>query len=226
MKAKFGICIVLLFALTASSLYIDAPAVKTQYATCASRQTQKAAVQNSISCENMPCKAQVPAVKTQPAAAVLKQVTQADMLSLDLGKPCGFTADELEGVTKYSLSGFGACFAQQDQKVNAVFLMAVAALESGWGRYQLTKYNLFGMYHFYPQSYAGSISGAADHLRNDYLSQSGRWFHGCTVSAVNTDYCVNSDGSPKTSWADQVSRIMADMYNQIYSSEYSRAQQG
>lgn len=158
-----------------------------------------------------------------PPAPVLKQVTSADMQAINLKSPCGFSADEMESVTKYNLCGLGSIFAAQDNKVNAVFLMSVAALESGWGRHKLNAYNLFGIYKYQPPSYAECISHTADLLSASYLTEGGPWYNGVTVAAVNVNYCLNPDGSPKASWTDQVSSIMADMYNQIYQAEYQQA---
>jgi beta-N-acetylglucosaminidase len=176
----------------------------------------------------------VPALKTEPqvlqqaapvsqqAAPVLKQVTPAAMQALDLRLPCGFTADEIESVTKYNLVGLGGDFAAQDGNINAIFLMSVAALESGWGRHTINRYNLFGMYRYFPQSYAQCIDHVAGYLAENYINQDGRWHNGVTVSEVNVDYCVNPKGSPKTSWTNEVSIIMAKMYNQIYNAEYQQ----
>ena len=160
--------------------------------------------------------------ETKLTAPVLKQVTSADMKALDLRQPCGFSAAEIESVTKYNLCGLGKNFASQDSKINAIFLMSVAALESGWGRYKLNQYNLFGMIYYHPQSYAGCIDYAANTLASNYLTQGGAWYNGVTVSAVNIDYCVNADGSVNTSWTDKVSEIMAEMYNQIYLAQHQK----
>ena len=204
--------LVVIFVLLQSLAYIDLPAGKPLQPETV-RYTQKAVAAGSAQ--------QV--AEQAPPKPVLKQVTPEDMRALDLRQPCGFSASEIESVTKFNLNGLGGNFAEQDNRVNAIFLMSVAALESGWGRHRLTAYNLFGIYYYQPQSYAECISHAANLLATKYLVQDGEWYNGVTVSAVNINYCVNPDGSPKTTWTDEVSGIMADMYNQIYLAEYQQA---
>jgi hypothetical protein len=223
MKRKLGVVIILLLALMASSIYIDVPTVKAPSAPVKIHNTPTIVTEDNISVpKTAPSVSQQAVPVAQEAAPVLKQVTAADMQALDLRLPCGFTAAEIESVTKYDLKGLGADFAGEDGKVNAVFLMSVAALESGWGRYKINQYNLFGMYNYSPQSYSQCIDHVADVLAANYLTPGGKWFNGDTISGVNKDYCVNPDGSPRTSWTNEVSGIMAGMYNQIYQAEYQQ----
>jgi hypothetical protein len=208
MKRKFVVIGILILVLMASTNYIDVPAVKAPLAPITVYYAPKMIVENI----SLP----------KPKPPVLQRVTPADMQKLDLRQASGFSSAEIESVAKYNLCGLGANFVEQDNKINAIFLMSVAALESGWGRYKLNQYNLFGMYHYHPQSYAECITHVANVLVTNYLTQGGQWHNGVTISAVNIKYCVNSDGSPKTSWTDEVSEIMANMYNQIYLAEYKQ----
>ena len=61
-------------------------------------------------------------------------------------EPCGLSTEELEAVLKYDLKPYAQEFlyAEEDYGINACFLASIAALESGWGRYQFKENNIFG----------------------------------------------------------------------------------
>lgn len=194
MKLKIAVTVVLMLLMLKYALGINASAANT------TSQSSTRYASNVLTVE-MKDNMQTPEPAKIPEKHELKQVQSENMLELDLRNPSGFTPKELESVTKYGLSGLGGDFAAQDSKVNSIFLIAVAALESGWGRFKLTQYNLFGMYRYVPNSYSECIEHVAAYLQTNYLTQGGEWYHGVTVPAVNTEYCVNSNGSPNTSWA-------------------------
>ena len=66
----------------------------------------------------------------------------------DVTAPCEMSTEELSAVLKYELKEYAEEFlqAEEDYGINACFLAAVAAHESGWGQSDLAKNknNLFG----------------------------------------------------------------------------------
>ncbi len=127
-----------------------------------------------------------------------------------LRTPCGWTEEQLEQALRGNLKLYAADFlsAERDYHVNAVFLAAVAALESGWGTSALArdKHNLFGFKSgktFKPfASDEACIRYVASYLDRHYLTEGGRHFHGYEVKDVCVCYCGTPD------WTVQVERIM------------------
>ncbi len=93
--------------------------------------------------------------------------------------------------------------------VNAKFLAAIAALESGWGSSDLAKYknNLFGWTD--ENGYTGfgtkeeCILMVADDLKEKYLSEDGEYFEGWRIEDVAKHY-----NTVNPAWSDKVREIM------------------
>ena len=73
---------------------------------------------------------------------------EAYAVDFDVTAPCGLSTEELEAVLKYELKEYAGEFLQAEEEygINACFIAAVAAHESGWGQSDLAKNknNLFG----------------------------------------------------------------------------------
>lgn len=139
----------------------------------------------------------------------------------DLRTPSRVSPQELQNCLPDGFSGLAGTFAQAEAEtgVNALFLVSVAALESGWGGSNLAQShnNLFGwtdstspsgFRHF--ESKEACIMYVAERLAINYLSPDGKYFNGYTVQAVNQRYCSSE------SWADKVLYLMhelEDKYN-------------
>lgn len=127
--------------------------------------------------------------------------------------PCGLSKEALQNALKGRLKELAGVFLEAEEKtgVNALFLAAVAALESGWGESKAAreKNNLFGWtgQNGYQQfeSRKDCILTVAQRLRELYLTPGGRYFHGYTVEAVNRCY----NGRPE--WEKAVVGIMEDL---------------
>lgn len=156
----------------------------------------------------------------------LKQVSYQQLYRMDLRTAGGFSGKQLNTVLLYRLRGLGHYYAQAaDQKgVNSIFLIAVAAEESGWGRYPLpiSRYNVYSDYGYQPFSYVECIEHIAALIRQQYLTAKGKYFHGYRVCSINVDYCLTKSGTTKWSWTREVVHIMVDMYNQIYQQQYKQ----
>ncbi len=123
---------------------------------------------------------------------------------------CGLTEAQLSKGLKKSLKQYAGDFlaAEAEYGVNAVFLSAVAALESGWGESGLAKSNnnLFGWrgnggYRSF-ESVGACIKHVAKFLKTNYLTPGGSCFYGYEVESIERSYCPNGN------WAGAVRNLM------------------
>lgn len=134
-------------------------------------------------------------------------------------EPSGLTVEQMSAGLLKDLKPYAADFikAEQDTGVNAVFLAAVAAIESGWNTSTVaTTYNNVygwtsndGTYSSFA-SVTDCINCIANKLKNMYLSPDGVYFNGYTIDAVNTRY----NGTEY--WATMVKQIMSEILWRAY----------
>ena len=133
--------------------------------------------------------------------------------------PSNATEEDLEAGLLYGLKDYAGYFveAEEEYGINAIFLASVAALESGWCRTDLAinNNNLFGYknhngegFRVFPSKEA-SIRVVSSHLKTNYLTKGGKYYHGLSVYDVNVDYCEQSD------WASKVDSIAKGIVNRI-----------
>ena len=129
---------------------------------------------------------------------------------------CGLSESQLSNGLKKTLKKYARAFleAEQTYNVNAVFLSAVAALESGWGESSIARNrnNLFGWtgssgYRYF-DSVPECIMYVAKHLRSNYLTPGGSCFRGYEVEDISKCYC------PGGNWASSVRSIMRMIQSQ------------
>lgn len=139
----------------------------------------------------------------------------------DVNRPSTVTAYELEQVlADTGLAGLGEAFvlAELNTGINALFLAALAAHESSWGRSQLAqdKHNLFGFgaYDASPYQSAKSFGSKYDcvlyvgkFLREHYID--GQLSRGHTLSDINRKYASDPN------WCHKVFAIMIQIDRQI-----------
>ena len=134
--------------------------------------------------------------------------TEPEIVEADDGlltSPSGLTAEDLH--LRHNLIGLEQAFIDAEAKhgVRADFLAAVAALESGWGRYQFRPNNIMGFGQMEFSSMEECIDTVAAYLAKHYLSPDGKYYNGETVEGV----CVRYNGSPE--WAESVQQIMEEV---------------
>lgn len=138
----------------------------------------------------------------------------------DLTVLSGCTAEELEALLAGSgLEGLGECYAEKEQThgINALFLISVAQLESGFGKSKLAENcnNLGGIkngsdgYMEFPTK-QDCVEYQATLLRDDYLDENGKYFEGKTAKDVSQSYCGGSE-----SWYTQVESLMRINFEKI-----------
>ncbi len=120
---------------------------------------------------------------------------------LDLRTPSNVTVDEMEKMLEGTgLSGLGKAFVEAEQKygVNAIYLMGLAAEESGYGTSSFAKLrnNLMGWCAYdsdpnkamYFETKEACILHVASKLKANYLTEGGAYFEGYTVKAIDVHY--------------------------------------
>lgn len=122
-----------------------------------------------------------------------------------------YTAEELEKGLLHDLKPLAPLFVQAQDKygIDAVILAAIAAEESGWGRHQFRKNNIFGFYGPQFESLGHCIDYVADFLLTEYLTPDGKYYKGTSVAAVNTYY------NGRDTWEEHVTKIMDNIVNRI-----------
>lgn len=115
--------------------------------------------------------------------------------------------------------------------INAFFIAALVAHESGWGSSDRTNYqnNLTG-YAVYSDSSVGTtfsskeecIYKTSELLRNEYLNSKGLYYKGVSVRAVNTRYCLFQDRKTTDyNWSVDIINI-ANNFNEYYHNNIKR----
>lgn len=126
------------------------------------------------------------------------------------------SADQIEGMlSDYpGLDGLGSVIYQIEQEngVNAYYTLAVASLESGYGKSNLaqTKNNLFGMINCTFQSKTSCVEYFGE-LMNKYESRLGS--ENMTPAGINPTYCTSD------TWAGKVTTLMnqwVNLANEMY----------
>lgn len=123
-----------------------------------------------------------------------------------------YDAETLRRGLLYNLKPYAEAFiqAQNDYGIDAVFLAAVAAEESGYGRYTINKNNIFG----YGRKAFGSVPECIDYvagkIRSNYLNPDGIYYKGYGVSDIAIYY---NNGS--TYWINNVTAIMNEITTRI-----------
>jgi len=133
----------------------------------------------------------------------------------DLRIPTPLTSIDLNATVENTpLEGLGEIwkYAEYKYDINALFLAALAILESGWGRSKIAreKNNIYGFmaYDRNPYKYAKTfpskahcIIHVAKYLDKEYLNPNGRFYKGTTPESIGKHYATDPD------WAYKVVRV-------------------
>ena len=125
----------------------------------------------------------------------------------DVTIPSNLTVEEVtKMLSGTNLEHLSATFVECEKKynINAVFLMSIAAHESGWGNSRRARYDHnFTGYGVYSDSATGinsdkdeaNIDLTASKLRENYLNENGRYYKGKRVCDVHSTYCATGGWS-------------------------------
>ena len=133
----------------------------------------------------------------------------------DLTQPSGENAPTLDNFLRgTAMAGLGDSFmrAEQSFHVSARYFVAHAILESDWGASAIAqnKHNLFGFNADDANPYQDAstfssfdacIQYVAQFIEQNYLSPSGRFYHGPTLRGMNVDYATDPY------WASKIATI-------------------
>lgn len=122
----------------------------------------------------------------------------------DLRIHSNVTAEEIDRMLEgTALHGLGYAFVEAEQKynVNALYMVGLAIVESGWGtsRYATERYNLYGFHAYdsnpdlatYFDGWHDSTLHVASYLQKHYLTEGGIYYNGYTPKAVDVKYCTD-----------------------------------
>lgn len=141
--------------------------------------------------------------------------------------PTKFSKEELGwGLADTNLIGLEKDFKDASEKegVNPILLMAMAKHETGNGTSELyrNKKNLFGFNAVDNDPYnlatdfkdeRDSIFTVARHLKNEYLSEEGKYYNGVSTNGIGKLYATDPDWSKKVDWMMiEVTRAMIRGY--------------
>lgn len=157
--------------------------------------------------------------KNKKNGEFLRIVRTTDVTRLDLRKPSGLSDVQAEQLLKGTgLEGLGKAFvtAEQKYKVNAYYLIAHAAWESGWGKSRISreKNNLFGYMAYDRSPYesahgfktkADSIDRVASFVSKQYLNEEGRYYHGSDLRGMNVRYATDKN------WKNGIAKVMLSL---------------
>lgn len=167
-----------------------------------------------------PVVAATPVVPAPPATpGAVPSPTPLFTPDTPLTLPSGLDAPTIDAfLAATPLAGLGGAFlaAERGHRVSARFLVAVAVNESAWGRSRLArdKHNLFGWgaddrdpygdAASFP-SFTACIDAVSAAIARDYLSPSGRFYHGPTLRGVAVDYASDRR------WPDKIAAIAQEI---------------
>jgi len=141
----------------------------------------------------------------------IPQYSMEEIYQLDLRKASGVREEDLKKVLKLGLKGLEKDFIKAEKKygVNCVFLVSIAALESGWGTMLFKPNNMFGFGRSGFSSKSECIDVVAKSLSQDYLSPNGGLYNGPTLKGVNRRYASSSK------WYYKVGKNMVSLYSEM-----------
>lgn len=187
-KKLKGIVIISVIAIVAGGIFVNSKYVTSNVNEAYSQLLEKYSIDSNVKTE-----------ATNPANESEKRLfLNKDM---DLRTPSNVTVEEMEKMLSGTeLAGLGKAFVEAEQKygVNAIYLMGLAAEESGYGTSSFARLrnNLMGWcaYDSDPnkamrfESKEACILHVASKLKANYLTEGGAYFEGYTVKAIDVHY--------------------------------------
>lgn len=147
-----------------------------------------------------------------------EEITKGDIFTVvysDVRIPSGLTSEELETCLIKNFKGLSSVFIEAEKRynINALILVSISAMESGWGTVCFEPYNIFGFYtneNF--SSYEECIFYVAEFLQTHYLNEESIYFNGYSLSDINTYYNGNYV------WEDKIGKLAIQLYQEINNS--------
>lgn len=143
----------------------------------------------------------------------------------DITIPSGITLLEMGRILSgTAFAGMEKAFLDAEEKyqINALFLIGLCANESAWGTSALAqnKKNLTGFQAYNQDPYNSAkhfdswedcVDQTAEHIRNNYLNTTSRYYSGVAITDINKRYAVNDDGTPNTKWTQTILGVISQL---------------
>lgn len=121
----------------------------------------------------------------------------------------------LEGTALQTLSR-AYYYIEQEYQINALFIMALNAEESGWGRSSLaiSHNNLGGVKgkdgnYAYFNDWGECLNYITELLNNEYLTEDGSYYNGLSIWDINKRYCEQDD------WSSKLNQIANELLSKV-----------
>lgn len=150
--------------------------------------------------------------------------SRSESMCLDIRTPSNWTEDDFYSILNQEMYDLVpvAIRLEKELGINAVYIIAVGANETGWGKYMAGKYNYFNwtndaVYHFDFASIEEFSDFSLDTYREYYTDNSfyeaklGFIPEHITPEVVNVKYALNKDNTTNWQWSNVVSEIMSDL---------------
>lgn len=150
--------------------------------------------------------------------------SRAEAICLDIRTVSNWTADDFYSILNSEMHSLVPVAIEMERQlgINAVYIIAVGANETGWGKYMAGNNNYFnwtndGIDHFDFNSIEEFADFSIDTYRDYYVHED--FYNGklgfvpscITPEVVNTKYALNSDGTTNWQWSNTVCDIMSSL---------------
>ncbi len=136
----------------------------------------------------------------------------------NVSESSGMTREQVSYLIKLycpEWSGMEDYLLKADKRLNLLFILGVARMETWAGEASIGSYNCFNVkvwnsndYINY-SSYSESIDAFIELINNQYLSPDGKWYEGSkSIAAIGQHYATNI-------WADGITNICLEMKNNV-----------
>lgn len=143
-----------------------------------------------------------------------------NFLNMNLRTKSGLTAEQIDkALAGTGLEGLGKDYikAEEDNNINAMFLVGLSCLESNYGssNFAKTRNNITGFRAYtedpskaiYYNTKGECIYKTAEYLSNNYMEEGSKYYNGSSMVGLNIKYCT----SP--TWAIKINNIMLKLFN-------------
>lgn len=150
--------------------------------------------------------------------------SRAESMCLDIREPSNWTADDFYSILNEEMYDLVpvALRLEKEVGINAIYIIAVGANETGWGKSMAGDYNYFNwtndaVYHFDFDSIDDFADFSIDTYKNYYIHEDfyeaklGFVPEHITPEVVNVKYALNKDGTTNWQWSNVVCEIMSDL---------------
>ena len=155
--------------------------------------------------------------------------SRSEAMCLDIRNKSNWTADDFYKVLNEEMYDLVPVAIKMEDElgVNAIYIIAVGANETGWGKHLVGRYNYFnwtfdGINHFNFNSIddfaKSSIERYSKYYMNesDYANKLGFTPNCITTEVINTKYAIHLSGGTNWQWSNVVSEIMSMLSARLY----------